>query len=161
MIRSIVLGIILLYIQIFKAGDWILLGIAPNLLIAYAGYLGAYMREKPGIYLIFFLGIGYDLVSPETLGLNTLLLLIICWLTGILSKSILEPKLLTTALLAVVYNFFYYLFFGLFYSLQTENTSFIFTQFMLSVLVNSIISIILFYFLLLLSELKISLRNVS
>ena len=158
MIRSIFFGLIFLFLQIFKSSDLSIWGISPNYLIAYAAYLGAYLEEKYSLPLIFLLGVGYDLVMPETLGINTLILTMVCWATIFLKKSILEPKLVTVSFLALVYNIFYYLIFGLFYSLQTENVSFLVTIFGLSVLINSIYSILLFYILLLLSHLKTVIR---
>ncbi|MCF7912811.1 MAG: rod shape-determining protein MreD [Candidatus Cloacimonetes bacterium] len=158
MVSSILFGVILLFFQIFKASALSIWGITPNVLLAYSAYLGAYRREKYSLPIIFLTGLGYDLVTPETLGINTLLLLLICWVTGILKKSILEPKLITVGVLSLVYNVFYYLIFGLFYSLQTENMNYIFAVFGVNVVINSLISILLFYFLLLLSNLKIVIR---
>lgn len=158
MVSSILFGVILLFFQIFKASALSIWGIVPNVLIGYSAYLGAYKEEKYSLPIIFFLSLGYDLVTPETLGINTLLLLLVCWVTGILKKSILEPKLVTVAILSLLYNMLYYLIFGLFFSLETENMNYIFTTFGLSVVINSLFTIILFYFLLLLSHLKISIR---
>lgn len=158
MLRSILFGLIFLFLQIFKTSDLSIWGISPNYLIAYAAYLGAYLEEKYALPLVFLLGVGYDLMMPETLGINTLLLVLICWATIFLKKSILEPKLITVSVLALAYNIFYYLIFGLFYSLQTENVSFLVTIFGLSVLINSIYTIMLFYILLLLSHLKLVIR---
>ncbi|MDP8220819.1 MAG: rod shape-determining protein MreD [Candidatus Stygibacter frigidus] len=158
MIRSILFGLIFLFLQIFKASAFSIWGISPNFLIAYAAYLGAYLEEKYSLPLVFLMGLGYDLTMPETLGINALLLVLICWATIFLKKSILEPKLVTVSVLALVYNIFYFLIFGLFYSLQTENVSFLVTIFGLSVLINSIYSIFLFYILLLVSHLKLVIR---
>jgi rod shape-determining protein MreD len=158
MVSSILFGLILLFFQIFKASALSFWGIVPNVLIGYSAYLGAYQEEKYSLPVIFFLGLGYDLVAPETLGINTLLLLLVCWVTGILKQSILEPKLITVSVLSLLYNLLYYLIFGLFYSLQTENVNYIFTTFGLSVVINSLFTIILFYILLLLSHLKIIVR---
>jgi len=154
MIRSILFGLIFLFLQIFKSSDLSIWGISPNYLIAYAAYLGAYLEEKYSLPLVFLLGVGYDLVMPETLGINTFLLIMVCWTTIFLKKSI----LVTVSILALIYNIFYYLIFGLFYSLQTENVSFLVTIFALSVLINSIYTILLFYILLLLSHLKLVIR---
>ncbi len=158
MLFSVVFGIIILYYQLFKAGDLSIWGVSPNLLIAYSAYLGAYQEEKWSLPLLFFLGVAYDLMTPDTLGINTLLLLLICWTTNFLRKRIMEPKLVSVAILSLVYNFFYYLIFGLYYSIQTENMSFIFLPFILSMIINTVISVIMFYFLYLISHLKIILR---
>ncbi len=158
MFFSVIFGIIILYFQIFKAGDLSIWGVSPNLLIAYSAYLGAYQEEKWSLPLLFFLGLAYDLMSPETLGINTLLLLVICWTTNFLRKRIMEPKLISIAILSLLYNFFYYLIFGLYYSFQTEDISFLFITFILSMIINTVISVILFYFLFLLSHLKLTLR---
>jgi len=158
MIHSIIFGILILYLQIFKAGDLSFWGITPNFLIAFAAYIGAYQKEKWALPVVFFLSIGYDLMSPETLGMNTLLLLIICRITKFLRKHIMEPKVPTVSILSLIYNFFFYLIFGMFYSLQTENSGFLFWIFLISVVVNSLISIIIFYVLLLLRHLRIKIE---
>jgi rod shape-determining protein MreD len=155
MLRSIIFCFLVLYFQIFKAGDLSIWGITPNFLIPLSAYLGAYQKEKWALPLVFVIGMAYDLVIPETLGLGTLLLLFICWITIILKKTIMEPKLVTVAVLSLIYNFFYYLIFGLFYSLQTENFSFLVSVFLLSLIINSLYSVIMFYLLLLLSHIKI------
>ncbi|MCF7919086.1 MAG: rod shape-determining protein MreD [Candidatus Cloacimonetes bacterium] len=156
MIRTIVLGIILLFLQIFKSSS-LAIGIAmPNFLIAYAIFLGWAIEEKWAYLLIFLTGLGYDLMMPQTLGMNALLLLLICWITMLFHNSVLEPRLPVMSLLTLIANIVFYFFFGIYYFIQKPEFLVFLGRFLLTAGYNSLISLILYYLLMLLYKLRVN-----
>ena len=156
MIRTVVMGIILILLQIFKSGSLSLGVIMPNFLIAYAIFLGWEIEEKWAYLLIFLTGLGYDLMMPQTLGMNAILLLIICWVTMLFHNSVLEPKFPAMILLSLITNVIYYFFFGIYYIVQKPDFLEFLGSFFLSAGYNSLISVLLFYLLILIYKLRIN-----
>ena len=158
MIRTVAVGIILLLLQIFKSGSLSLGVVMPNFLIAYAIFLGWQIEERWAYLLIFLTGLGYDLMMPQTLGMNAILLLVICWVTMLFHSSVLEQKFVIILLLSLISNVIYYFFFGIYYMIQKPDFLAFLGRFFLSTGYNCLISLILFYLLMLIYKLRINYR---
>jgi rod shape-determining protein MreD len=156
MIRTVAVGIILLLLQIFKSGSLSLGVVMPNFLIAYAIFLGWQIEERWAYLLIFLTGLGYDLMMPQTLGMNAILLLVICWVTMLFHSSVLEQKFAIMLLLSLISNVIYYFFFGIYYLIQKPDFLTFLGNFFLSTGYNCLISLILFYLLMLIYKLRIN-----
>ena len=158
MIRTVTMGIILLLLQIFKSGSLSLSVVMPNFLIAYAIFLGWQIEERWAYLLIFLTGLGYDLMMPQTLGMNAILLLVICWVTMLFHSSVLEQKFVIILLLSLISNVIYYFFFGIYYMIQKPDFLAFLGRFFLSTGYNCLISLLLFYLLMLIYKLRINYR---
>jgi rod shape-determining protein MreD len=76
-IRTLVSGIVILYLQVLFVPKLAVAGVTPNLFLAWIVYQ---VWRKPAtilIPIIFFLGVCYDLTMPGMLGLQTVLFILL------------------------------------------------------------------------------------
>lgn len=158
MIRVILSGLILIFLQIFKSRSLAIGGIEPHLLIPYAIFLGWVLENNWSYFIIFLFGLGYDLLMPQTLGLNALVLIVICMITRWFHLSVLEPKLPVIFILSLVTNSLYYLVFGINYLIGKPEVMDFLRIFVFSSIYSSVFSLIMFYILMLIYKLEIRLR---
>ena len=75
-IRNIIFGVIIFYLQLLFMPKLSLFGIIPDIFIPFVIILGQKNKLVESIPIVLFFGIAYDLFYPELLGLHTFGLLL-------------------------------------------------------------------------------------
>ena len=150
---TIIIGLIILFNLILQSTLFQqieIYGVAPNtaliLVISFAIYSG---RNK-GAGIGFFVGILQDIIFGRTIGLNALVFMIIGYLIGLMDQKIFKDNLLIpfifTALTTIIYEMInLLLIFLLGYRIELLNI--IKKMLIIEVIYNSIISLIIHYYI--------------
>ncbi|MBN2460366.1 MAG: rod shape-determining protein MreD [Candidatus Cloacimonetes bacterium] len=156
-LKLLVWGIIILYLQIFLAAKIAIASIIPNLFVAYVAFLSVNLRHENAVTITFFLCLAYDLTYPILLGLNTISCLILSVIVSTLQKNINKDRFSGIALSMFLLNLIYYSFFLFYYLFLNQLNLTQVTNFILSVLYNTFISVIFIYILVILDRIKLRL----
>ncbi len=150
---TIIIGLIILFNLILQSTLFQqieIYGVAPNtaliLVISFAIYSG---RNK-GAGIGFFVGILQDIIFGRTIGLNALVFMIIGYLIGLMDQKVFKDNLLIpfifTALTTIIYEMInLLLIFLLGYRIELLNI--IKKMLIIEVIYNSIISLIIHYYI--------------
>ncbi|MDO9578898.1 MAG: rod shape-determining protein MreD [Candidatus Cloacimonadales bacterium] len=155
-IKLIFWGILLLYAQILLAEKFSLLGIIPNFLIAYIIYVNIKTGLITSLSISFFLGLLFDLVQPNLLGLHSLSFITISLLIQNFHPSINKKRFIVVLFSILFVNFIYYLLFVLYHFISLQKLPGFFLLFLFAVAYNTFISIISIYFFTIMSKLKLT-----
>jgi rod shape-determining protein MreD len=116
-VRTLISGIIILYLQVLLMPRFAIAGIVPNLFL---GWIVYQVWRKPVNLLapmIFVLGLCYDLTMPSTLGLQTALFILLA--VGVdefhrpLEKDSYITMAITLGLVCIAYSLMMYVVYGL------------------------------------------------
>ncbi len=154
----ILLGIFILYFQLIIAPNFTLFAVIPNFFIAYLVYISIHIKEKLLYPLSFFLGLALDIMHPTLLGLNTLLFLIISFLVSKFHMNVNKQRFLIVSLSVLFLNFLYYFVSFIYHALAAQLTEGFFLIFLISLLYNTLISILVIYALVLSEKIKVTLN---
>ncbi len=154
-VKKIIWGIILLYIQVILATKLQILGIVPNLLIAYVVFIAVFLPIEISIPWVFLMGIAYDLTYPTLLGLNAISFLIIVYIVNSLYKSVNKGRFSVVLMGLALMNAVYYLIYILYYLISSQLISSSIFNIFLALTYNTLISVILIYILVLLDRIKL------
>ncbi len=157
LIRSIIFAIIILYIQVFVFSPIDALGLLPNLVIGYLIYLNIYNNQMPGLLISFFLGLALDLTTPFTIGMNAGLFVLLTFIVKQTHNLIDKEKFLNNIFAIVTLNVIYFFSVYVIQSIADSFSANMLWQFFLNVIINTIISIIVAFILIILHQLKITL----
>ncbi len=158
-IRTLISGIIVLYLQILVMPQWTVAGITPNLFL---GWIMFEVWRKPVnvlIPIIFLLGICYDLTTPTLLGMHTIIFILLAF--GVdefhrpLEKDSYITMAITLGLVVIAYSLYIFIVFGL----QTEFSFSLFLIMLGMIIYNLLISTIFTGLLVFISNLKLDFRH--
>jgi len=157
-IPYILLGIFILYFQLIIAPHFTLFAIIPNFFIAYLVYISIHIKEKLLYPLSFFLGLALDIIHPPLLGFNTLLFLIISFLVSRFHRNVNKQRFLIVGLSVLFLNFLYYFVLFIYHTLAAQFTEGFFFIFLVSLIYNTLLSILVIYALILSEKIKVTLN---
>lgn len=158
-IRTILSGIVVLYLQVLIMPKLAIAGVTPNLFL---GWIVYQVWRKPVnllIPILFFLGISYDLTMPTMLGLQTMVFVLLA--VGVdefhrpLEKDSYVTMAITMGLVVLIYSIFMLIVYGI-------DTGFSASLFLLvfgMILYNSIVSAISTTLYILISHLKLDFKR--
>ncbi len=158
-IRTLISGIIILYLQILIMPGMTIAGITPNLFL---GWMVYQVWRKPVnmlIPILFVLGLCYDLTMPTQLGLQTILFILLA--IGIdefhrpLEKDSFITMAITLGLVCIVYSMVIYLVNGV----QSGFTASLFLSFLGMIFYNYAWSVLTTALFILISHLKLDFRH--
>ena len=158
-IRTLLSGIIILYIQILFMPRMIIAGVIPNLFL---GWIVYQVWRKPVnmlVPILFVLGVCYDLTMPTTLGLQTLLFILLA--VGVdefhrpLEKDSYITMAITLGLVSIIYSIALFVVYGI----QSGFTGTLFLSMLFLILYNSIVSALITAFFVFVSHLKLDFRH--
>ncbi|MCF7794002.1 MAG: rod shape-determining protein MreD [Candidatus Cloacimonetes bacterium] len=154
-VNLIILGIFVLYFQIIFASNFVFWGIIPNFIIAFIIYLCVNSGIRSALTISFFWGLALDLMQPLYLGMNALIFIILAMIISNFHESVNKRRFIVVSFSVFLINLFYYLIFIFYNLIAIQSRHGFFSDFLLSVVYNSIISILLIYIFELLSKLKL------
>jgi len=148
----------MLYFQLIIAPHFTLFSIIPNFFIAYLVYISIQIKEKWLYPLSFFLGLALDIMHPPLLGLNTLLFLIISFLVSKFHMNVNKQRFLIVSLSVLFLNFLYYFISFIYHTLAAQLTEGFFFIFLVSLIYNTLTSILVIYALIISERIKVTLN---
>ena len=158
-IQLIILGILLFYFQVLLAIKVSFFSIIPNFLVAYIIYINIKIGLRSCLTISFFLGLLFDLVQPNLLGLHSLSFIIFSMIIQNFHSSI-NKKRFTIILLTIIFiNFIYYSIFAFYHFVSMQELPNFFQFFVFSVSYNSFISVITIYVFASMSKLKLTISS--
>lgn len=107
-IKTVLLGIVLLYFQVLIAPNLQVMGVIPNFLIGYIVFAGMQLTLIPALSISLLLGICYDLTMPLTLGLNTFSFLLLALLVSSVHQHIDKERMWSSVVSIVIVNLVYF-----------------------------------------------------
>ncbi len=157
LIFKILAGLVFLFSQIFLSQSFSFYNLTPNFLIPFIIFISSLEDKKWLSSILFFLGLGLDLIYPEMLGFNTFTFLLIGFLVSEYHK-IITFKIYSILVYCTVLNFLYYFLFTLFSLFVFKINMLIFLHNFFMIFFNSVFTIVIFFVLLLLSRLEIKVK---
>jgi rod shape-determining protein MreD len=154
-LRSVILGIIVLYFQILIAPKFSLFGIIPNFFIAYIIYTTIKIGMKPTLTIAFLLGLAFDLMTPHLLGLNALSLILISFIVGNFHENVNKRRFAVVAISIIFINIIFYLIQISYFLFTRQVESGLFRLMLFTIIFNSFFTIITNYVLIIISKLKL------
>jgi rod shape-determining protein MreD len=158
-IRTLISGIMILYLQVLFAPKLAVVGVTPNLFL---GWIVYQVWSKPAallIPMIFILGVCYDLTMPTMLGLQTILFILLAVGVDEFHRPLEQDSYITMALtlgLAVIaYSVMIYIVYGIKSGFSLE----LFLLFLGTFFYNLIISAVMTVLLIFISHLKLDFRH--
>jgi rod shape-determining protein MreD len=158
-IRTLVSGIVILYLQVLFAPKLAVAGVTPNLFL---GWIVYQVWRKPAallIPIIFILGVCYDLTMPTMLGLQTILFILVAVGVDEFHRPLEQDSYITMALtlgLAVIaYSLMIFIVYGISSGFNLE----LFLLFLVTVFYNLIASAVMTALLISISHLKLDFRH--
>jgi len=158
-IRTLISGIVILYLQILFVPKIDIAGVTPNLFL---GWIVYQVWRKPVSVLIpmlFLLGICYDLTMPTMLGLQTLIFILLA--IGVdefhrpLEKDSYITMMITLGLACLIYSLFIFVVYGI----QSEFSSQLFLLTMGMIVYNIITSAIIAAVFVFVSHLRLDFQH--
>lgn len=153
--RSVILGIIALYFQLLIAPKFALFGIIPNFLLAFVIFTTIKIGLQPTLSIAFFLGLAFDLLSPNLLGMNTLSFIIVAFVVGNFHESVNKTRFTIVAISIIFVNFFFYFIQILYFLVSRQSETGMFRLLLFSIFYNSFITICTVYVLVIVNRLKL------
>lgn len=158
-IRTLISGIIILYLQILFMPKVTIAGITPNLFLSWIVYQVWRKPVNMLIPILFILGICYDLTMPTMLGLQTILLILL--VVGVdefhrpLEKDSYITMAISLGLACIVYSTAMFIVYGI----QTGFNTTLFLTFFGMIVYNYIWAIFITALYVLISHLKLDFRH--
>lgn len=150
-------GIILIYVQFLIANKFQLMGIIPNLFTPFIIYINLKLNYSSSLPISFFMGISFDLMYPELLGLHSISYVLLSFIIIVFHHNINKEKftivLLSILLLTTIHYglfFLYYLIAGYLHLIKPM-------VFIFALLYNTLISLIVIYLFFVIDSIKLQL----
>lgn len=154
-LRSVILGIIILYFQILIAPKFSLFGIIPNFFIAFIIYTTIKIGLKSTLTIAFFLGLAFDLMTPHLLGLNALSFIIITLIVGNFHENVNKRRFAVVAISIIFLNIIFYIIDVSYFLFTRQEETGISRLMLFAIIYNSFFTIVINYILIIISKLKL------
>lgn len=153
MVRSIIIGLIILFNLIFQSTlfQWVqIYGVVPNTSLILVMSFAIYNGRNKGAAIGSIVGILQDIIFGHTIGLNALVFMVIGYLIGLMDQKISKDNLLIPFVLTVLATVFYeainlLLLFLLGYRIELLNI--IKKMLIIEVIYNSVVSLGIYYYI--------------
>lgn len=158
-IKLIIFGIVLIYIQLLLMPHLSIASVIPNIIIGFVVFLALYSNFNLALTISFFTGLAFDLMYPSTLGLNTMLFLLICLIVYKTHQSINKERIVAVLFSLFLINLVYSILIVLVRSSDMSVLATLFSGVIWASVYNTIITLIIIYFLVLLEKVRIYVGN--
>ena len=153
------MGLAFLYCQILVMPAFSILGVIPNILIPWLIYLVWTRERNHALILVFIIGAMFDTVNPATLGMHALVFCLLALAIDIFRKPFetdsVVAKLLTIALVNIIFSLIQLLIFGMSYGFGKG----LMTLTLIGFVYNLVISFVVFWSMQLLSKLRLTIAD--
>ncbi len=154
--KSLIFGVLILYLQVFLFSTIDAIGLLPNIIIGYLVYLNLYNNQVPSLLISFILGLAIDLTTPFTLGMNAGLFTLLTFIVKHTHNMIDKEKFMNNIFAILILNVFYFFMAYVIQSIADSFSANMLWQFFLNVALNSLISVFVTFVLVILHQLRIS-----
>lgn len=158
-LRTLVSGIIILYLQILVVPEMAVAGVMPNLFL---GWIVYQVWRKPVnliVPILFVLGICYDLMMPSMLGMQTMIFILLAVGVDEFHRPLEKDSYITMSITLVLASIVYSLFIFIVYGIQSGFSLQLFLMFLGMIAFNIFISAIVTAAFVFVSLLKLDFRN--
>jgi rod shape-determining protein MreD len=158
-LRTLVSGIIILYLQILVVPEMAVAGVMPNLFL---GWIVYQVWRKPVnliVPILFVLGICYDLMMPSMLGMQTMIFILLAVGVDEFHRPLEKDSYITMSITLVLVSIVYSLFVFIVYGIQSGFSLQMFLMFLGMIAYNIFISAIVTAVFVFISLLKLDFRN--
>lgn len=159
MIRFVLLGIVVVYIQYFSADNISIIDLTPNILLPFIIYLSIFKKANAALIFSFIFGIILDLNNPPSFGITTFNFVIIAFILINIKSMINKGQILAYFSVILMTNFVFFLSSNLIIYIFQINQTFPITKILILSLYNTVISIIIILILFNFNKLKISFKD--
>lgn len=158
-LKTLFLAVIILYLQILIVPSFSILGNYVNIIIPFIIFISSRFSINFALILTFFMGISFDVIYPITFGLNGIIFIIIAFIIANYHHFFNMDNFLIILLTSFVINTFYYFILFLFYLFSGKNNLFFSLTFIIMDLLNSAVTVLLFFLYGFASNIKISIEH--
>ncbi len=158
-IKLIFFAIVLVYIQILLMPHLAIASVIPNIIIGFVIFLALYSNINLALTISFFTGLAYDLMYPSTLGLNTMLFLLICLIVSKTHQNINKERIVAVLFSLFIINIIYWFIIVLFRAMDMGVLAALFSGVLWAAVYNTIITLIVIYLFVLLERVRIYVGN--
>lgn len=155
LLRMIFLAVAVLYLQLLAAPHISIIGVMPNLMLAWVLLAAVKLPRSQALILAFLLGVAYDLTSPLSLGLFATLLTIAAEVVHRLHNSWNKSNMVNVVLGVFLLNAGWGFLFAVFHVFAGHGMPLSFAQLTVGLLWQTVSGVIALYFLLLLDRLRL------
>jgi len=159
MIRFIILGVMLVYIQHFSADNISFMNITPNLLLPLIIYISIFKKTVPALIFAFLLGIVIDLNNPACFGITTFLFIVIAFVLANIKSMISKGQLLAYLSVILSTNFLFFLFSNLIIYIFQINQTFPIGEILILSIYNTFLSVLMIAIFNYINKLSIRLKE--
>lgn len=155
-VKLFITGILLLIITSLFTDEISVYQITPCLLLPWVIYISINLDYKSCLSFTFILGMANDLLNPQLLGFNTILLVLISHFSYRYNNSFNKDKYYTVILSLFIINFFFYFIQWAYFSVSSVNAGYLFMKTIFTIFYNTIISCVLIVILYIIDKLRIT-----
>jgi rod shape-determining protein MreD len=158
-LRTFLSGVIILYLQVLLMPKLAVAGIIPNLFL---GWIVFQVWNKPRqvlIPILFLLGLCFDLTTPDMLGLQTLLFILLAIGIDEFHKPLDKDSFISMLITIGLENILYAMVVFLVYGVQTGFEAKLFLALIIMLFYNLVTSVIVCAAYVFVSRLKLDFRN--
>jgi rod shape-determining protein MreD len=158
-IRTLISGIVILYLQILLMPKVSIAGITPNLFL---GWIVYQVWRKPVnmlIPILFVLGVCYDLTMPTMLGLQTFLFILLAVGVDEFHRPLEKDSYITMAITLGLVSFVYAIIMFIVYGIQSGFSAMLFLTLLGMIIYNYVWGILTTALFVLISHLKLDFRH--
>jgi len=158
-IKTLILAIVILYLQILLVPSFSVFGNYLNILIPFIIFISSKFNINFALILTFFMGISFDVIYPVTFGLNGIIFIIIAFIIANYYHFFNMDNFLIVLLISFVINTFYYFMVFLFYLFSGKNSAIFSLSFVIMDLLNTVVTVLLFFLYSFVSNIKFCMED--
>jgi len=156
LVKYIIFAIILLYLQVLFVSKVDIFGARIYILLSLVIYFSINLNYTAGMTLTLLVSLIWDILNPELLGLNVIINVLICHLISLFHQNINKDKFLSVFLSVFIINVAYFFGYWLYYIIMYQDFSILILNSILSIILNTLVSVFMLYSLVLSDKLMIT-----
>ncbi len=157
-VKYIFWGILVFYLQFLLAGKFQLLGIIPDLILPFVIYINLKLEYPSSVPLSFFMGLSFDLMYPNLLGLHCISFVILSFIITIFHHNINKEKIAVVFFSVLLLNTIHFGIFFLYHLISGNLAQMNVMIFVFTLIYNTLFSLISIYILILFDSIKLTLN---
>ena len=153
-IKLLLVGLVLLYLSSISLEGITFFGVIPNLLLAWVIYVSYRLDYKYCVSFSFFIGLGYDILTPQMLGLNAIIFVLYSYFINKYKIYFNNDKVLSVSFSIFLLTLIFYVLKCFFYVLIIMEPLTLIWKTAISALLNTLLSIVLVYIIFFIDRLR-------
>ena len=158
-IKTLIIAVVILYLQVLAIPSISVFGNYFNILIPFIIFISSKFNINFALFLTFFMGISFDVIYPVTFGLNGIIFIIITFIIANYYHFFNMDNFFIVLIVSFAVNTFYYFIMFLFYLFSGKNSSIFSLSFVIMDFLNSAITVLFFFLYSFVSNIKFCMED--